>query len=200
MEPVEPAYLSGASTPIENEPVMDCCLVLTTLSGKAIQLSLSVAKFDRFEDLEDQVMDYLASVTDLAVFGCSIDFLHLATQTYLENPIWDKLQQSKEYCIIFRDCSETLHTQELLEGRITSCAFAHCKHLRTLQLPGKLRKIQQEAAFLKCTSLTEVHVPPTLLYIARRAFGGCTQLSRFERTDQSLTWRGACSCKCFSSM
>ena len=39
-----------------------------------------------------------------------------------------------------------------------SCAFAHCKHLRTLQLPGKLRKIQQEA-FLKCTSLTEVHVP-----------------------------------------
>ena len=82
---------------------------------------------------------------------------------------------------------------------ITNCAFAHCKHLRTLQLPGKLRKIQQEA-FLKCTSLIEVHVPPTLLYIARRAFGGCTQLSRFERTDQSLTWRGACSCKCFSSM
>ena len=73
---------------------------------------------------------------------------------------------------------------------IMSCAFAHCKHLRTLRLPGKLRKIQQEA-FLKCTSLTEVHVPPTLLYIARRAFGGCTQLNRFERTDQSLTWRGA---------
>ena len=95
---------------------MDCCLVLTTLSGMAIHVSLSVAKFDRFEDLEDQVMDYLASVTDLAVFGCSIDFLHLATQTYLEDPIWDKLQQSKEYCIIFKDCSETLHTQELLEG------------------------------------------------------------------------------------
>ena len=28
---------------------------------------------------------------------------------------------------------------------IMSCAFAHCKHLRTLKLPGKLRKIQQEA-------------------------------------------------------
>ena len=75
---------------------------------------------------------------------------------------------------------------------IMSCAFAHCKHLRTLKLPDKLRKIQQEA-FLKCASLTltEVHVPPTLLYIARRAFGGCTQLNRFERTDKSLTWRGA---------
>ena len=29
MEPVEPACLSGASAPIENERVMDCCLVLT---------------------------------------------------------------------------------------------------------------------------------------------------------------------------
>ena len=60
MEPMEPACLSRASTPIENEPVMDCCLVLTTLSGMAIHVSLSVAKFDRFEDLEDQIMDYLA--------------------------------------------------------------------------------------------------------------------------------------------
>ena len=46
--------------------------------------------------------------------------------------------------------------------------------LRTLKLPGKLRKIQQEA-FLKCTSLKRmVHVPPTnyCYRIARRAFGG----------------------------
>ena len=32
--------------------------------GVTFKVSLSVAKFDRFEDLEDQVMDYLASVTD----------------------------------------------------------------------------------------------------------------------------------------
>ena len=88
---MEPTGLSRASTPIENEPVMDCGLVLTTLSGMTMHVSFSVAKFDSFEDFEDQVMDYLASVTDLTVFGCSIDFLHLATQTYLEDPIWDKL-------------------------------------------------------------------------------------------------------------
>ena len=56
------------------------------------------------------------SVTDLKVFGCSIEFLHMATQTYLEDPIWDKLQQSMEYCIIFKDCSKVLPSQELLEG------------------------------------------------------------------------------------
>ena len=103
---MEPAESSRASTPLEREPVMDCRLVLTALSGATINVSLSIAKFDRFDDLEDHVMDYLVSVTDLKVFGCSIDFLHMATQTYLEDPIWDKLQQSMEYCIIFQDCSE----------------------------------------------------------------------------------------------
>ena len=44
---------------------------------------------------------------------------------------------------------------------IMGSAFAHCKHLQYLRLPHKLRRIEQEA-FLKCTSLTEVSVPPTL--------------------------------------
>ena len=65
---------------------MDCCLVFTALSEVTINVSLSIAKFE-FENLEDHVMDYLVSVTDLKVFGCSIEFLHLATQTCSENPI-----------------------------------------------------------------------------------------------------------------
>ena len=78
--------------------------------------SLSVAKFDRFEDLEDQVMDYLASVTDLKVFGCSIEFLQTATHTHLEDSIWDKLQQGREFTIVFKNCSVALPAQEQLGG------------------------------------------------------------------------------------
>ena len=106
---------SMISTPPEKEPVMEYSLMLTTLSGETFQVSLSVAKFDRFEDLEDQVMDYLVSVTDLKVFGCFIDFLQTATQTYLEDPIWDKLQQGTEYTIVFRNCSVILPSQAELE-------------------------------------------------------------------------------------
>ena len=61
-------------------------------------------------------MDYLASVTDLKVFGRSIDFLQTATQTYLEDPIWDRLQQGTAYTIVFRDSSVILPSQEQLEG------------------------------------------------------------------------------------
>ena len=107
---------SRISTLPEVEPVMECSLMLTTLSGVTFEVSLSVAKFNRFEDLEDQVMDYLASVADLKVFGCSIDFLQTATQTYLEDPIWDKLQQGMAFTIVFKNCSVILPSQEQLEG------------------------------------------------------------------------------------
>ena len=95
---------------------MECHLALTALSGAVVNISMSVAKFDRFEDLEDHVVDYLASVTDLKVFGCTIDFLQDDTQTYLENPIWEKLQQSTEYTMVFRSCCEVLPTKEIFEG------------------------------------------------------------------------------------
>ena len=39
---------STISTPPEKEPVMESSLLLTTLSGETFQVSLSVAKFDRF--------------------------------------------------------------------------------------------------------------------------------------------------------
>ena len=94
-------------------------------------------------------------------------------------------------------CERCLHLQsvdlsctEITE--IMGSAFAHCKHLRSLRLPHKLRIIEQEA-FLKCTSLTEVSVPPTLLYFARRASAGCTQLNQFQRTGKCMTWRGTYS-------
>ena len=112
---------SRLSTPPEMEPVMDCSLVLTTLSGVTIKVSLSVAKFDRFEDLEDQVMDYLASVTNLKVFGCSIDFLQTATQTYLEDPIWDRLQQGMAYTVVFSNPAITGTTRRMPYPSCSAC-------------------------------------------------------------------------------
>ena len=38
-----------------------------------MNVSLSIAKFDRFEDLEDHVMDYFVSVTDLKVLSMGLN-------------------------------------------------------------------------------------------------------------------------------
>ena len=68
---------SMISTPPEKEPVMECSLMLTTLSGETFQVSLSVAKFDRFEDPEDQVLDYLVSVLISKSLGAALTFCKL---------------------------------------------------------------------------------------------------------------------------
>ena len=161
---------SRLSTPPEMEPVMDCSLVLTTLSGVTIKVFLSVAKFDRFEDLEDQVMDYLASVTDLKVFGCSIDFLQTATQTYLEDPIWDRLQQGMAYTVVFKDSSVILPSQEQLEG----CPIHHVP--LAVHVPMNPEEIVPEGAFAGVPRLRHVSVESGIRLIGAEAWQNCRQL------------------------
>ena len=176
---------------------MECSLMLTTLSGETFQVSLSVAKFDRFEDLEDQVMDYLVSVTDLKVFGCFIDFLQTATQIYLEDPIWDKLQQGTEYTIVFRNCSVTLPSQVQLEdcpiqhiplavnvpmnpeGIVPEGAFAGVPRLRHVSVESGIRFIEAEA-WQNCRQLRIVKLPATVVSISDNVFRDCKLLNRVE--------------------
>ena len=85
-----------------------------------------------------------------------------------------------------------LHQVDLSRTELTAIlgsTFAHCSHLEQLSLSKRLRRIGQEA-FLLCSSLREVHTPPALLYIAHRAFSGCTQLSRLRKMKDKTTWRG----------
>ena len=63
--------------------------------------------------------------------------------------------------------------------------LAHCSQPQQLSLPHSQRIIEQEA-FLLCVSLS---IPPSLLYIAGRAFTGCMKLGAFRRQGKSKTWR-----------
>ena len=139
-------------------------------------------------------MDYLASVTDLKVFGCVIDFLQTTTQTYLEDPIWDKLQQGKEYTIVFRNCSVILPAQEQLGGYsidqvplavhvpmnpeeiVPEWAFAGVPRLRHVSVESGIRLIGAEA-WQDCRQLRIVKLPATVVGIADNAFRDCKLLN-----------------------
>ena len=155
---------------------MECQLVLHALSGTVVSLSMSVAKFDRLEDLEDHVVDYLVSVTDLKVFGCTTDFLHVDAHTYLENPIWDKLQRSTEYTIVFRSCSEVLPSKESFEGCPPEGAFAAVPRLRHVSIEAGIRVVGAEA-WQCCRQLRIVKMPATVVKIADNTFRGCQLLN-----------------------
>ena len=156
---------------------------------------MSVAKFDRFEDLEDHVVDYLASVTDLKVFGCTVDFLQADTHTYLENPIWEKLQQSTEYTMVFRSCSEVLPSKETFEGcpfrdiplavhvpmnleeMVPEGAFAAVPRLRHVSIEAGIRVVGAEA-WQCCRQLRIVRMPASVVRMADNTFRGCQLLNK----------------------
>ena len=91
------------------------------------------------------------------------------------------------------NCQRRLQRVDLSRTDLTAIwgsTFANCSHLDQLHLPVRLRQIGQEA-FFHCSSLKEVSTPPaSLLYIAHRAFSGCTQLTRLLRISTKTTWRG----------
>ena len=74
--------------------------------------------------------------------------------------------------------------QEIVGG-----TFACCPQLQCRKLTKTLRRIGRKA-FLKCSSLEAIHIPPALLYINKRAFADCTQLYKLVRMGKKGTWRG----------
>ena len=78
-------------------------------------MTTSVAKYDRLEDFEEHVVDYLASVTDLKVFGCTVEFLHQHAHL-CRGPNMGETQKNTEFTTVFHDCSEVLHSKEIFEG------------------------------------------------------------------------------------
>ena len=78
---------------------------------------------------------------------------------------------------------------------ILSSTFAHCSQLQLLNLSGNCASLSKKP-FLSAPRC-KVCILPSLLYIARRAFAGCTQLRAVRKQGKSKTWRGTqCPAQC----
>ena len=78
--------------------------------------------------------------------------LQTATQTYLEDPIWDRQQQGMAYTVVFKDSSVILSSQEELEG----CPV-HQVPL-AVRVPMNPEEIVPEGAFVGVSRLQHVSV------------------------------------------
>ena len=144
--------------------------MLTTLSGTVVEMSSSVAQYDRFEDFEEQVVDYLASATDPEVFGCALDFIHPTMQTYLDDPIWETLQNNKQYTIVFRNCFEAFHTKEAFDG-------CPCRDIpKAVKVPASQSGIIPSSAFIAVSKLRHVSVEAGISAVGAQAWQSCRHL------------------------
>ena len=132
-----------------------------------------------FERTEHDPTDLHRDIPEGCLFEAGIESLVLPADFIWMGPA------ACEHCSKLRtvDISQT-EISEILGG-----TFAHCSQLQQLRLAKAVRRIGRDA-LLNCTSLGELHTPPNLLFIDKRAFAGCTQLCKLIRMGRKTTWRG----------
>ena len=67
---------SQASTPVGAEEATTYQRRLVTLAGDEIQLPIELQEFDRLEEFENSVAEYLPKVSQIATVGCELDFVN----------------------------------------------------------------------------------------------------------------------------
>ena len=115
-------------------------------------LALSQVTFEQIEAHASTCARYLP---EGSVCGSGIEQLKLPADFNFVGPI------ACENC-------KRLRIVDLIGTDITAIwgsTFSHCAHLAQIWFPRKLRRIGKEA-FLLCSSLQDMHTPPSLLYIA----------------------------------
>ena len=81
-------------------------LTLTTLAGNDILVPANLWEHDMFEALEDLIVEYLPTVSQIDTFGCEVELLHPDTQESLKDPIQDTLRNNTHFHLVVRQCFE----------------------------------------------------------------------------------------------
>lgn len=85
-------------------------IVLATIAGNEYHMPANLAHHEELAQLEDDVVCFLPTVSDVEVFGCEVDLIVPDTQLPLRNPIHSTLKKHNRLQVIVRPCLEDGHT------------------------------------------------------------------------------------------
>ena len=82
-------------------------LILTTLAGEEMQLTVELQEFDRLNEFEEALLQQLPYIGESSTFGCELDFIHKDTHKRLVDPIWHTLRDNNCFNLVVRHGSGT---------------------------------------------------------------------------------------------
>ena len=98
-----PHHQQQAVQPDCNEP-RD--IVLATLAGNEYHMPANLAHYEDLSQLEDDVVSFLPTVSDIEVFGCEVDLIMPDTKLPLRDPIHSTLKKQNRLQVVVRPCME----------------------------------------------------------------------------------------------
>lgn len=81
-------------------------VVLATIAGNEYHMPTNLAQYEELSQLEDDIVSFLPTVSDIDVFGCEVDLIEPDTQLPLRATFGSTLLQKNRLQIIVRPCME----------------------------------------------------------------------------------------------
>ena len=153
-------------------------------------MQANLTHYEGITQLEDDILSFLPTVSDIDVFGCEVDLIELDTQLPLSEACHTALLQQKKLQIIVRPCLEEGHSiwQFRESGResypkavhvplnprreIADRAFYAAPMLRHVEVAAGTKHVGF-AAWQGCQQLQIVKLPPSVISLEDGAFQGC---------------------------
>ena len=89
---------------------------LVTLAGNEYSMQANLTHYDDLTQLEDDIVSFLPTVSDIEVFGCEVDLIEPDTQLPLSEGFHTTLLQQNKLQIIVRPCIEERHSIWQFQG------------------------------------------------------------------------------------
>ena len=166
---------------------------LVTIAGTEYAMQTNLAQYEDVAELEDDILCFLPTVSDLDVFGCELDLLDLHTQRPLPEAFHTVLLQRPKLQIVVRPCMVDGHSiwQFQADGRegypkairvpanprgeIADKAFYAAPVLRRVEVAMGIQHAGF-AAWQSCQQLQIVKLPPSVISLEDGTFQGCCVL------------------------
>ena len=133
-------------------------------------MQANITHYEDITQLEDDILCFLPTVSDIDVFGCEIDLIELDTQLPLSEAFHTVLLQQKRLQIIVRPCLEEGHSiWQFQEGDRES-------YPKAIYVPANPRKEIADRAFYAAPMLRHVEVAAGIKHVGFAAWQGCQQL------------------------
>ena len=165
-------------------------LELVTVAGTEYTMQANLTHYEDIAELEDDILCFLPTVSELDVFGCELELLNLQTQRPLPEAFRTELLHRPQLQIVVRPCMVDGHSIWQFQddgkesypkavrvpanprGEIADRAFYAAPSIRHVEVATGIQHIGI-AAWQSCQQLQIVKLPTSVVSLAEGTFMGC---------------------------
>ena len=154
----------------------DVSIDLVTIAGTEYAMQTNLTQYEDVAQLEDDILCFLPTVSDLDVFGCELDLLDLHTG----HSIWQFQADGRE------SYPKAIRVPANPRGEIADRAFYAAPVLRRVEVAMGIQHVGF-AAWQSCQQLQIVKLPPSVISLEDGTFQGCYVLREVAAPGVSST-------------